>query len=65
METSQVITNSKRQLKILQNLSKDLFWGKRKTIYHNKVIQRLYNIDSYTYLGVNPVHLLIYRFSQG
>ena len=54
METNQVITNSKRQLKILQNLSKDRFWGKRKTIYHSKVIQRLYNIDLYTYLGMNP-----------
>ena len=56
METSQVITNSKRQLQILQNLSKDRFWGKRKTIYYSKVIQRVYNIDLYIciYLGMNP-----------
>ena len=35
--------------KILQNRSKNRFWGKRTL---GKVIQRLLNIDLYTYLAI-------------
>ena len=40
------------ELKILQNCYKNYFYGKRTQYTTCKVIQRLFNIDLYTYLSV-------------